>query len=458
MWYQQLTRRELIDLLLGQSLAFNAISVPELAEAVRSGVSRDAIIAIWEAEPTPANRAPTLFVVQDEANRRDVFALANSASQASLPFSSFYRVLTIAEITEFSAQQNEVDSRLINSFIALSYTEAIIHGARQIKPAEVSVAMCRRTLALTWAVAVRERTPIRALPRLTDAWLDSYELMSGHERSASVPTTISALFPVLSTAAALYFNRPPKDQIGNLCSELLKGNKEAQEIAWRDLAGKWGSRTTLAALGDSTREVRADFLQTLLEAYRQGDVGGSSEESAAIVAFVANQIAPGSLEHLQLLGDRGGSSIMAWYTLFASLMKPEVGLTFNSGVGRRLFRDIEQRPGRGAGPCCDISYEELHVVLRAGLDGLSRKLGHSGEISIELVPQVEGIFRFPVKQSRAQTELFESTKSADTELPHQTRERISQAIQVLQAVLSSNSETTVSGLKYPKPKSKKNSI
>jgi len=82
------------------------------------------------------------------------------------------------------------------------------------------------------------------------------------------------------------------------------------------------------------------------------------------------------------------------------------------GLGYRVCRDIAKSEEHLAAPSADIAYSELKVFERSGVEGFSKKLGHSGEIEVELVPLVTSSFTYSsrTKSSRTDPSLFQESE------------------------------------------------
>jgi hypothetical protein len=160
-------------------------------------------------------------------------------------------------------------------------------------------------------------------------------------------------------------------------------------------------QVSLESLAAGTREERGTYLQ---QALRTASAGNLCDEVAAACAFLATQIAPGSLEHLEVLRGTGSAAVVLWYAMYAALQSPNEILSTQNGVGHRVLRDIAREEKRMSRPSADIAYSELKALERLGLESMARKFGHVGEVEVELVPFVTSSFSYHPKGTRPRSD------------------------------------------------------
>lgn len=210
----------------------------------------------------------------------------------------------------------------------------------------------------------------------------------------------------------------------------------------------------MAELAKLNREARGSYLQ---EALRYLEKSSDDENRVAACAFIATRVAPGSLEHLELLSTQRLPGLGLWYVLFASIQSPQQVLAIQNGLGHRVLRDVSAVESLTSRPSADIAFSELKAIERLGPEALSRKLGHANEIEVELVPFVTTSFTYPTKLIRSRNEL--SGRQMSLEAPGYTppeppkaglQERLEQAMVLLNQISrelrgSSNPQGTTSG-------------
>lgn len=223
--------------------------------------------------------------------------------------------------------------------------------------------------------------------------------------SSQLRDTLSALTSALRTFASISWSLSPDNEATELAFAIHRGDREALRLFWSKYSRTLAPGIELDALQASTRENRANYLQAALYAFSGNEPGESghgilesgrgisgsghgmsasghgissrgSEVGAAVCAFIATQIAPGSLEHLELLRQSGNPALVFWYALYAALHAPSDILSSQSGLGFKIYRGVASVEDLLSPPSADISYEEIKILERTGLDGLVRNFGH----------------------------------------------------------------------------------
>lgn len=388
MWNTKLTRRELIELVIG------ARKLHELKLQRGSGVlfeeDPSLYYAFWNQEPTVSLPLPTLVVVPDNGIA-DLLIAFNSTPQAPTPVTAFFRLLTRQEASVLFDKSLLNITHDVNAAIAvLAMAEAVVHTDGRLSLRQLTPAICKRTLSYAWGIALCAQVPASALEGLPSRWLDTYSIVNASTPIPAVKSTVGSLISPLGMCAQLAMGIKPDSVVGKLAFATLNKERALQEQSWQELASMWGSPLSLQAIAGATREERGSYLQGALKQLATK----SLPDGAAAAAFLATQIAPGSLEHFELLKVAGSPNVALWYAMFAALQAPGEVLAGTNGVGHRLVRDLTVADDPISRPTADLAYHELKVLERAGLDVIGRKLGHLGEIEVELIPRVTSSFSF----------------------------------------------------------------
>lgn len=410
MWHASLSRREFTELCLGSF------------EPVRRKLQRvnrvliedvDAMVdAYWEREADAGYVLPSIIVTPD-----DVATLLLSvivSPQAPSPLSSLCRILTREEAKSYFADDGLVlEHDVLPAVAALAMAEAILHADGRIGLQQLTPAVCKRTLSYAWGRALAARVPATSIERLPSRWLDTYQLINQASGLDSIRRTISASVGALEAAAQLGKGAQPACPAGKMAYALMAGSRDSKDTAWRALADFLDDPIPLTTLSAATREERGSYLQQALRISRSA----SSEDTsvAAACAFLATQVAPGSLEHLEVLRGLAEPSVLLWYALYAVLQSPKEILSSQGGLGFRLLRDIARTDDHFSRPTADLAFGELKALERVGLDSVSRKIGHAGELEVELVPFVTSSFTFHSKSRQGRMESSNQQLSLEEE-------------------------------------------
>lgn len=405
MWQARVSRRELLEIVVsGKKFAkFKFDEIFSLDAALP--LNRD-VIMLWDVEPALRVTLPSIIIV-DDSERDALFAQINSNPGGPSPLTAYCRVLIESEARIiFKARSNTGERSAIDALVGVSFCEAMIHSGGVLHPLDLSPAICKRTVAFAWCRGLANGLPASALEDIIDNWFESRRLCNGTEHATGMKFTVDSAIPIFRVATALFLGIPADNPILSLCEALIEDNYIDLQRHWRLLSARLSKNVSLEEISESAREERGAYLQFALASLSDSDDWINS----ALCAFLATRVSPGTFEHLEFLIERGGHNVAMWYCFFVGLEQPRGILGFFGGLGSRVARDITRTERVEERPTADVSLSELRVLARGGLDGMSRRLGHSNEIEVEIMPLLNCSFRFNNKSIRQQ-EMFEESSS-----------------------------------------------
>ena len=397
MWYTQFSKREFLEFWIGLSKTIRG-KLQRVSELTFVQSNSSVIHAYWQNEPSDTYHFPSILVIPD-ADSKDLFAAVNASPQALAPLSAFCRVYSYSEAENyFTAPPSELVCNLLPAIVSLSMAEAIIHSEGKLTWRAMSPAACKRTLSYAWGKALAAGVPTIAIEKLPSRWLDTYSLINSQGVFEPVRHVISNMISTLNVYAQIASGLPTNSKAGDLAGAIFKRDKFLINECWKSISKESGVEFSLNELSSSTREERAGYLQLAL---RQASKSRNDELAFVASAFIATQVAPGSLEHLDLLRVTGNPSIVFWYALFAALQSPNEIMSGQGGLGYRIHRDIAKTEEYTSEPLADVAFNELKAMERSGMEGFARKFGHTNEIEVELIPSVTSSFTFYSKNSKS---------------------------------------------------------
>lgn len=429
MWHIKLSKRDFLEFWIsgGRSMPGKVSRLQSSGEVETD----DFVRAFWKDEPSDAAPFPTCIVGSEEQLAIVVTAI-NSSPSATTPVSAFSRLISTRDFNEYSRSKSMNFTGLLNAaIVALVMAEAVWHSDGKVGLRQLSFAACKRTLSYAFGRALAGQLGGDGLERLPSRWLEVYSILNPNVSSSQLRDTLSALTSALRTFASISWGLSPNSEATELAFAIHRGDREALRLFWSKYSRTLAPGIELDALQASTRENRANYLQAALYTFSGNEPGGvesghgilesgrgisgsghgmsasghgissrGSEVGAAVCAFIATQIAPGSLEHLELLRQSGNPALVFWYALYAALQAPSDILSSQSGLGFKIYRGVASVEDLLSPPSADISYEEIKILERTGLDGLVRNFGHQNEVVVELVPGVSSSFSYGSRQSR----------------------------------------------------------
>lgn len=417
MWHIKLSRKEFLEFWISGGRA-----LPSKAARIQSaGVveTDDFIRAFWKEEPSEAFPFPNC-VVGTEQQLSTVLTAINSSPSAPAPVSAFSRLISTRDFNEYSRSASMAFSGVLNAaIVALVLAEAVWHSEGKVGLRQISFAACKRTYSYAFGRALAGQLGGEGLERLPARWLEVYSILNANASSLQLRDTMSVLTSSLRAFTSISWGLPPSNESTELAFAIHRGDRQALRSFWSRYSRSFAPDLELDSLQASTRENRAKYLQAALDALSNsargaghnsalgnllgsghGTSSGGGEIDAAVCAFIATQIAPGSLEHLELLRQAGNPALVFWYALYAALQAPGEILAAQSGLGFKVYRGLTSVEDLLSTPSADISYEEIKVFERTGLEGLARNFGHQNEVVVELVPGVASSFSYGLRQTR----------------------------------------------------------
>ncbi|WP_198120342.1 hypothetical protein [Massilia rhizosphaerae] len=404
MWHSELLRRELFDLILtGRTPACARANDKDILYHIPQ--DHLSSLVCWKTDPSKEQLLPALIIIHDD-EVTNFLAAINSGTNGPSPFTAFSRVITTAEARLYSQVRREKgEQKALQGLISLSFAEAIHYAGGRIQPTELTPAICKRTLAYGWAKALANGVPVEHVQNFVDSWLETVSLTNSGARLDLMRQQKGLLTELLHLASHLFYGTHSSNPISSLSEALIEDKPMLTENSWDRLTRDWSQQFSLKEFEASTREERMALFQNSLNRLSANlDLTGYS---SALSAFLATQISPSSFEHFSILSSRD-RQLAIWYMFMAGLQQPRGLLGFNGGLGSRLLRDVNRIESLLDGPVGDISLRELRVLARAGLEGISKRLGHSNEIEVEVIPLVTCSFRFQPSQAK-QVSLFDTT-------------------------------------------------
>lgn len=421
MWSAQVSRRDVFELFLGSTKAVDG----RVREAAQVNVDAgNEVLLVWDCDPAHRFVLPTLVIVAD-GDVQGVLSAIAAAPQAPSPMTALSRVLTREEAKQhFDSDALPINERVFPALAALVFVEAVLHGDGRLGLKQLTPLICKRTLSFAWGRSLAARVGAESFLELPGRWLEVYSLLNSPPASDAAQNAVDSIVGALSLLTQIAHGLRPDTATGSLAFELLNGARDQQERAWQRLATRLPRLVGIETLQSFTREERGSYLQEALRFL--SSTGERSEQEDVIVAcaFLATRLAPGSLEHLEVLRGAKRPELLAWYALFAALQHPKEILSLFGGLGFRLSRDILRTEEKLAPPVADISYAELRMLARGGLESMTGRLGHASELQVELIPYVSTSFTFQPKNRLRWAEGQQSLDIEQSEPPISPRARV----------------------------------
>lgn len=366
-------------------------SVRTLPERVSSS---DQLFLIWGKEAARGDRLPHMIVAGNDIV--DFLAWCNTYLAAYCPISSLCRVVDLKlanRILDWDPQP--LPDKFFGAAVSLAIVEATSSHWRRREHRRPTVAGCSASLSFALAQAVIHGVDLETFEELSGHWTAMRDEIDASEVFVHIDA-IHRLWMTLrlaiNEATSLKIGRTSLDVLA--VRSLLKGEvlplKMMCELCETEL-----SRTIYTTLHEGDREARVSAYESVLYATRT-----TSPHAGLVVGYAASRIAPGTLEHLELLhnADDQYPAAAMWFALAASLAEPTDIWNTGGALARRLRRRLQNVPRWDEVAVADISAEEFSIARMHKSVNETVLPAHVNELCVELVPGVVTVVKWPLSR------------------------------------------------------------
>jgi hypothetical protein len=304
--------------------------------------------------------------------------------------------------------------RLSEAYIALILGEAVSYLDRRPEWNQLASSVCTNThsFALTRTVALGFE---QYSQNISAAWQSVGALTRQSKRNLD-ELSLVAPFEVLrdlaesgtGTGTLLH---PSLFSIREACGALLTDG-ELKDSTWRYLTAPVVELSGVREKMSASREDRVRVFE-----WAVGLLGSSRSieplRTGFILGYLCSRIAPGSLNHFDLLNGvlPMAPSAALWFGLCSGLQGRGQVLAFADGLGRRVLRDLEHSEDMFGRPRCDVALPELTILLGREKPLMDFRTSSTGTLMVELFPGVHTSIRWQ-RNSDFQQETFDRRDSS----------------------------------------------
>lgn len=399
MWAVQAGRKTLLDL-LGRQPSLPPVEKVLDPKRLRLLESSDELLLIWGNEPVRSadgslngEQLPEAIVVRPDQTR-ELIAWITTVAGGYRPFTAFVRIID-PEVAQHAIEPKLPSlNRFEDSAAGLIIAEALTLSAAQRSVSGLSLLPCQSTYSYSFARAFalgymhNGKDPIAApfglAKRLT------------RQPPRRVPdevlsTTLRVLSGLAAESSILERSLGVPPFIWETCRE-LQFEREVKR-SWHLLsdAGVLPQQSLDELRGP--REHRVKAFERILQSPDRMDALTAS----FLAGLLADQIAPGTFEHVDLLLpylNRYPTALL-WYGLCAGLHRDSEVQQVGNCLGRRLVRDLLIPDPILSRPKYDLSVDELQVHLDRE-EPLDFRTASQNHVSVELLPGVPAYMKWPV--------------------------------------------------------------
>jgi hypothetical protein len=384
------------------------------------------LMLLWREDPRLSPHLPDLIIVPD-GEVQDFLAWTSTYLGDYRPLTAQLRVLEASVATTYSPSGHlQPQARVEAIFAALIIAETLTYFEVDRDPSVVpgvaffsSFSFSRARHAVLWSVPAGDSS-------LLENW-ESARRLGGQNASFGAGGVLQTIWEVVDQLI-LPIKRRGRDKSKGSITEACLDISDVGSIStpvWRQLIDQ--SEFTGAdrfAIG-LLREDRVQSLMVAAEEHKRRP----SPTGEFICAYLANAIAPGSLDHYHVVRKLfpDSRSIFLWYGLIAGITPHSGVRDAFRGIGRRILRDVFRPASLLDSPSADCGLNELPLL--AHREGSAMVIQSGGYASIEIAPCITTYIRWnaeAIQQPREQMlplppRISQSAEHALRELAELTR-------------------------------------
>lgn len=323
-----------------------------------------------------------LLVVRNEEELQEFFAFVSTYVSTYVPFSAFFRVLSLSEFQEPKKGIPSSIERLKRALVGVVLCDALLDSSRDLS--KVHVARCLVSESYAMAKVIIDGKPAHP-SRVSQRWRLANRMIRGERRERDDDERLP-LWEAIFCAVDAYEGKEnfltTRTLSPHVRDFLRKGSTEALWEAVRLLAPEIGD---IQSDMSGPREKRARAFTSAIrseELMRRGLIGDF------VVGYLGVLLAGGAFEYATLM--TGLKAIYPtsslWFGFISGAIETSDVLTAGSTLGRHVLRELDDQSELVASPDYDISYAELWVLGRAAKSVPDIRSKSSDLIKVELFP------------------------------------------------------------------------
>lgn len=367
------------------------------------------VIVCWNFPPSEAHDLPGLLIVPD-GELDAFFAWSTTFIPQLRPLTAFVRVVTWETFVVYNNAREKwtgmgpmiVGTVLGELLMSASESQGVLDT--------IPVIRMESTLsAVLGQLALRGFISPALIHTVTSNWLLARQITRSPKRfEDDLVTNVWSVIMHLEGQPSMYVPTNARlIPVLKACSLLQRGLPIESQL-WQSMGG--GTipfEAQLSALKQS-KESRVEVFETFTSSLLAE--AGDPIVTDFFVGYLASLVSGGSLEHSHLIHHIAQRpAAMLWYGVCSGL-RPDTKLLSDYGhLGLRFLRRINRESDLLAEPSCDISIDELKILVRGENGTHIFRQTTSFHLRVELAPTVTGVVRWsgrPESQAASQLDLF----------------------------------------------------
>jgi hypothetical protein len=386
-----LTREEFVQWLAGSYL-------PRSSSGYHREFGVGDIMLVWRDTAGPPDFAnPAIIAVPRDAIR-DFFAFTATYVGTYVPFSAFFRVITVESLREVESQAHRPNLATIHEeFVAVAIAEAYLQSGGAQPVQDISIQAGLATLSGVMIAGLARGYDRDRLQRIPLYWRKARNAFNSESLKIDPDQLAGFWDPVLDILLNPDSRRTLDGSlrpIANFVRSQLANGLGIDSSVWRGLIEILpNAMHSLMQEGLVSREDQVKNLDYATKVLIESE-GVAPLLREVVAGFALARVSGGSLSHLDLCSpffDKLPRAVL-WYALFAGCWKGNTVLSDAECLGRRLSRQLFTWSDIFSAPSSDISYLELNSLLERDIRPRFRTLQQT-VTSVELLPGVNARIR-----------------------------------------------------------------
>lgn len=387
MWQKLGTKSDLLDILVNTPNLFGAIESAERLSSLEP--KGENLLMIWADANEFQPRLPDMIVLPENQNKYEFLAWSLTYLAEFYPITAFSRILDWREYSEMAALMQTPNLGILeNALVGAVLMEGLMRDRTSSKKNIPSITSClaASTFALSRSMALK--LPHTAIHIVFKNWERLQRLTSAPRANNTESETWRIWQTIADSVQARKGGKVPDGLIHDAIGDMIHRGHVRIEIL-RAILGDGVDFFQFDLSMKDSQEQRVSYLESLIARIPRG-FAKMDLEAAFAIAYIASLIQPGSLNHFEILSrfTISNPAVLIWYGVCAGLHRVNEVQRVFSALGMRIRKKLMEPHPFFWGPDCDISIDELEIILKSENQSSSMRNRVRDYRAIELMPLV----------------------------------------------------------------------
>lgn len=452
MFFTKSEKKSFLDLLQSRN-ARNIFNIKELPLDIYLSLNDEELLFIWKDEPSNNHYFP-IYICTPTKKSKEFLAWASTYLKTLKPFTAFTRVVDIDEIQMLqNTKPIELPIQIENAFTGAIIGEIVeLNKLGIIKHQNLMAA--RSTFSYTIAMSHILSSPHKKIEIARR--YDAVRKLASMSVMPSYLTYLQGIWQNFLSTIGINFDdnnvfqeRLSFPPIKYALSSLANGS-EITRTHIIDILHHPIELPDIPSI-DSKIEIRVEQFEKVC-AVISSNKQIHPQSASFVIACLANQITPGSFKHLALLEPyyRNYPGVYIWYGLCSGLNFNSDIMSYNSGLGWRISKQLLSKSTVFEKSAADICFNEYEMLLTLDKQDTFFNTEYANSLTIELVPGISTLISWPPKSefreskypNQMQFDMGYRSSNTDDIMLKKLGEKLYETINIFEKLTGSNIKPT----------------